>query len=88
MFRSTRVILGFTVLAGGGLFAPAHAQQAAASDLSRAAKGDLTQHGGARRINGDITAAYRYLSNDGEVRNVILHKGDGKGDSEITIARN
>ena len=88
MFRSTRVILGFTALAGGVLFAPAHAQQAAASDLSRAAKGDLTQHGGARRINGDMTAAYRDLSNDGEVRNVILLIGDGMGDSEITIARN
>lgn len=64
----------------------AYAQEPA--DLTRAAKGALDAPGGARRISGDMTASYRALMNEGEVRNVILLIGDGMGDSEITIARN
>ncbi len=66
---------------------PAHAQEAA-PDLSRAARGDVRLPGGARRLPGDMREAYRKLSADGEVRNVILLIGDGMGDSEITVARN
>ena len=61
--------------------------QSAPVDLARAARGDLSQPGGARRINGDMTATYRTLIRDGVVRNVILLIGDGMGDSEITLAR-
>ncbi|MBB3695663.1 alkaline phosphatase [Sphingomonas sp. BK580] len=61
--------------------------QRAVPDLSRAAAGDLSQPGGARRLRGDMRAAYRALASDGEVRNVILLIGDGMGDSEITLAR-
>lgn len=61
--------------------------QSAPVDLARAAHGDLSQPGGARRINGDMTKAYRTLIHDGVVRNVILLIGDGMGDSEITLAR-
>lgn len=68
------------------LAAPAFAQTGL--DISRAAHGDPGEPGGARRLSGDMTAAYRALMNDGEVRNVILLIGDGMGDSEITIARN
>jgi alkaline phosphatase len=66
------------------------AQDAAASDayLERAAQGDLSQPGGARRLTGDATAALQKFIDDGEVKNVILFIGDGMGDSEITIARN
>tara|TARA_R110000782_G_scaffold78293_3_gene155944 strand:- start:148142 stop:149548 length:1407 start_codon:yes stop_codon:yes gene_type:complete len=63
-----------------------------AADADRAARGDLAEPGGARRIDGDMIAAYRALIENGapdaEVRNVILMIGDGMGDSEITIARN
>lgn len=66
---------------------PALAQDAA-PDLSRTARGDLREPGGARRIPGDMRETYARLSASGEVRNVILLIGDGMGDSEITIARN
>lgn len=62
--------------------------QEAAPDLSRAARGDLREPGGARRIVGDMRETYDRLGAEGEVRNVILLIGDGMGDSEITIARN
>lgn len=66
---------------------PALAQDAA-PDLSRGARGDLREPGGARRIPGDMRETYARLSASGEARNVILLIGDGMGDSEITIARN
>ena len=56
--------------------------------MTRAAHGDLTAPGGARRLDGDQSAAIRAAINDGHARNVILLIGDGMGDSEITIARN
>jgi len=66
---------------------PAVAQDSV-PDLARAARGDVSEPGGARRLTGDMRETYRALSADGEVRNVILLIGDGMGDSEITIARN
>lgn len=66
--------------------AGAFAQDAALMD--RAAKGDITTHGGARRLSGDITAAVSAELKSGRAKNVILLIGDGMGDSEITIARN
>jgi alkaline phosphatase len=66
---------------------PAWAQDTA-PDLSRAARGNVRQPGGARRLPGDMRETYRKLSIEGEVRNVILLIGDGMGDSEITLARN
>jgi alkaline phosphatase len=65
---------------------PALAQDT--SDLSRAAKGDVAEAGGARRISGDRTEAFRKQIVGGKARNVILLIGDGMGDSEITLARN
>lgn len=75
------------LLATALMAAPASAQDAA-PDLSRAAHGDLTQPGGARRIEGDRTEEFRQLINGARPRNVILLIGDGMGDSEITVARN
>ena len=72
------------------LFAQAtagHAQDTQ-PDLARAAKGDVREAGGARRLAGDMSETYRKLVEQGDVRNVILLIGDGMGDSEITIARN
>ncbi len=66
---------------------PGHADDAEAY-LLRAARGDITQPGGARRLAGDATEQFKALIDDGEVRNVILLIGDGMGDSEITVARN
>lgn len=57
----------------------------------RAARGDITAWGGARRLAGDNTdnyAAVLELAQKKHARNVILLIGDGMGDSEITAARN
>ncbi|PKP92986.1 MAG: alkaline phosphatase [Alphaproteobacteria bacterium HGW-Alphaproteobacteria-16] len=70
------------------LLPPPALAQNAAPDLTRLARGDVSEPGGARRLAGDMRETYRALSADGEVRNVILLIGDGMGDSEITIARN
>ncbi len=56
--------------------------------FGRGAKGNLSEAGGARRLNGDITAAFREQIKSGPAKNVILLIGDGMGDSEITVARN
>ena len=55
---------------------------------NRAAHGDITQPGGARRLSEDQTAAIRASLNDKPAKNIILLIGDGMGDSEITAARN
>ncbi|MFS2223918.1 alkaline phosphatase [Pantoea sp. B65] len=55
---------------------------------SRAAQGDLTQPGGARRLTEDQTAALKASLTNTTAKNVILLIGDGMGDSEITAARN
>jgi len=54
----------------------------------RAAQGDITQPGGARRLSEDQTAALRASLIDKPAKNIILLIGDGMGDSEITAARN
>ncbi len=55
---------------------------------NRAAQGDISTPGGARRLTGDQTAALRDSLNDKPAKNIILLIGDGMGDSEITAARN
>lgn len=56
--------------------------------IDRAAKGDITAFGGARRLAGDQTEALRASLSTKPAKNVILLIGDGMGDSEITAARN
>lgn len=68
-----------------------HAETAGApadAGYSRAATGDITQHGGARRLTGDQTEALKASLRNTTAKNVILLIGDGMGDSEITAARN
>ena len=67
---------------------PGYADDAASKLMERAASADLSAPGGARRLSGDITEAYRAALIDTRPKNVILLIGDGMGDSEITIARN
>lgn len=67
---------------------PAHAQESTEKLMQRAAQGDLSEPGGARRLTGDITEAFKASIVDGTPKNVILLIGDGMGDSEITVARN
>lgn len=55
---------------------------------NRAAQGDITTQGGARRLSADQTDAIRSSLNDKPAKNIILLIGDGMGDSEITAARN
>ncbi|MFT3989025.1 alkaline phosphatase [Aestuariivirga sp.] len=84
MFRSFR----FSILATAALTAFSCAASADDAYLTRSAAGDLSQPGGARRLAGDATKAFRSLIQGGDVKNVILLIGDGMGDSEITVARN
>ncbi|MFU0853923.1 alkaline phosphatase [Kluyvera cryocrescens] len=68
---------------------PAAQAETSASVLdNRAAHGDITQSGGARRLSADQTDAIRASLNNKQAKNVILLIGDGMGDSEITAARN
>ena len=57
----------------------------------RAARGDVTQFAGARRLAGNMTDIYqaelRHAAQK-QAKKVILLIGDGMGDSEITAARN
>lgn len=55
---------------------------------NRAAHGDISTPGGARRLTGDQTTALRDSLNNKPAKNIILLIGDGMGDSEITAARN
>ena len=61
---------------------------ARADDYNRAAHGDLSQHGGARRLAADQTEALKASLSNTTAKNVILLIGDGMGDAEITAARN
>lgn len=58
------------------------------ASYSRAASGDITEHGGARRLSHDQTEALKASLINTPAKNVILLIGDGMGDSEITAARN
>lgn len=60
----------------------------AAGLSERAARGNIVEPGGARRLSGDQTAALKASLSDKTAKNVILLIGDGMGDSEITSARN
>ncbi|MFO1142024.1 MAG: alkaline phosphatase [Amaricoccus sp.] len=86
--RSTSAV-ALAALAVGLLSSPTFAQSAGEAELlDRAHKGDITRHGGARRLDGDITEAFAAEIKAGPAKNVILLIGDGMGDSEITVARN
>lgn len=56
--------------------------------IDRAATGDITAVGGARRFQGDQTEMLKASLSSKPAKNVILLIGDGMGDSEITAARN
>ncbi|WP_035609545.1 alkaline phosphatase [Edwardsiella ictaluri] len=75
-----------------GLALPLQAAPAAPSAeqvlTERAAHGDITQRGGARRLLGDQTAALQASLSTRPAKHVILLIGDGMGDAEITAARN
>ncbi|WP_156123966.1 alkaline phosphatase [Enterobacter sp. Bisph1] len=72
------------------IFTPTiYAETSQASVLdNRAAQGDISTPGGARRLTADQTAALRDSLIDKPAKNIILLIGDGMGDSEITSARN
>ena len=74
-------------LSGGASAQAAKAHAAGPKIENRAAQGDVTQFGGARRLTEEQTAALRASLSDKQVKNVILLIGDGMGDSEIKIGR-
>ncbi|MCY1280415.1 Alkaline phosphatase H [compost metagenome] len=75
-------------LLGGSLAAVAHDKPSERQLLNREARGDITQFGGARRVDRSLNDALKASLSDKRAKNVILLIGDGMGDSEITIARN
>lgn len=85
MKQSTKIITLFSLLLTAQL---AFAQNASPALETRAAVGDITEPGGARRINSDRAEALRASIINKPAKNVILLIGDGMGDSEITAARN
>ncbi|MBW0287203.1 MULTISPECIES: alkaline phosphatase [Rhodococcus] len=87
--RLTAVAGAVAVLAAAGCSSSAdEATGSNGTTVDRAATGELSSNGGARRINGDQSAAVRDAVNASGAKNVILLIGDGMGDSEITAARN
>lgn len=87
--RLTAVAGAVAVLAAAGCSSSAdEATGSNGATVDRAATGELPSNGGARRIDGDQSAAVRDAVNASGAKNVILLIGDGMGDSEITAARN
>ena len=87
--RLTAVAGAVAVLAAAGCSSSAdEASGSNGATVDRAATGELSSNGGARRIDGDQSAAVRDAVNASGAKNVILLIGDGMGDSEITAARN
>ncbi|MFE5876179.1 alkaline phosphatase [Rhodococcus sp. NPDC056506] len=87
--RLTAVAGAVAVLAAAGCSSSAdEATGSNGTTVDRAATGELSSNGGARRIDGDQSAAVRDAVNASGAKNVILLIGDGMGDSEITAARN
>ncbi len=87
-------VFAIALLFGAAMPQALLAQDGALPDLSampRKASTDPSRPDGARRLPGDLSAAYAAMAaSDAQkpVRNVILLIGDGMGDSEITLARN
>ncbi|WP_407233866.1 hypothetical protein [Escherichia coli] len=52
---------------------------------NRAAQGDITAPGGARRLTGDQTAALRDSLSDKPAKNIILLIGDGMGTRKLLL---
>ncbi len=80
------LLAGALVTDSSALAQPASATSGDTFD--RAARGDITQPGGARRLQSDQTQALKAALTNQPAKNVILLIGDGMGDSEITAARN
>ncbi|MEL4163240.1 alkaline phosphatase [Corynebacterium bovis] len=82
------LVTGATLTQGTGTRAQDNVSTVAGQGVaSRQAAGTLSEHGGARRIQGDQTDAIRDAVSRTGAKNVILLIGDGMGDSEITAAR-
>lgn len=84
--KTTLSVITTTALAFGIAANCANAQNNTLTE--RAAKGDVTKFGGAKRLTGDQTEMLLAELNNRPAKNVILLIGDGMGDSEITAARN
>ncbi len=61
---------------------------AAKVEINRQATGDITAHGGAKRLVGDQTQAIAESIQRSKAKNVILVIGDGTANQELTLARN
>lgn len=87
---STVAVLGLVAACGnnGGDGPGTSGDTAAGVDISRAAAGDITANGGARRLDGDQTKAIAESIQRSSAKNVILVIGDGTANQELTLARN
>ncbi|MGD8149877.1 alkaline phosphatase [Ornithinimicrobium sp. Y1694] len=88
MSRRTTTTTLALVASGALLAGGAIAAGSSSPLLDRTTKGDITEFGGAQRLDGDQTDTIRAATIDPGAKNVILIIGDGMGDSEITVARN
>ncbi|TQF66384.1 alkaline phosphatase [Rhodococcus spelaei] len=90
--NSRRVLvaaLALTALAAAGCSSGSGDSPKSNGDtVTRAAAGDVTSNGGARRLDSEQSQALKDAINSSGAKNVILLIGDGMGDSEITAARN
>lgn len=92
--RSTALSIGLSLALPAAVFGSA--SSAFAHDkphgdkalMNRQARGDITEFGGARRVDRNLTDTLKASLSERKAKNVILLIGDGMGDSEITIARN
>lgn len=78
--RSILSVIVTTLLAGASF--PSFAAPVAADAIlaqDRAAKGNITEFGGARRMTQDQTEALKAALNNNQAKNVILFIGDGMG---------
>ncbi|MET9326318.1 alkaline phosphatase [Tsukamurella sp. NPDC003166] len=86
---SAVAVLGMVAACGGDNGGPGVSGETAAKvEINRAAAGDITAHGGAKRLAGDQTQAIADSIQRSKAKNVILVIGDGTANQELTLARN
>ncbi|BDD84616.1 alkaline phosphatase [Tsukamurella pulmonis] len=90
MAVSAVAVLGVVAACGsGGDDGPGTSGETAAKvEINRQAAGDVTTHGGAKRLAGDQTQAIADSIQRSKAKNVILVIGDGTANQELTLARN
>jgi len=86
---SAVAVLGVVAACGSNDSGPGTSGDTASKvEINRQAAGDITTHGGAKRLAGDQTQAIAESIQRSKAKNVILVIGDGTANQELTLARN